>query len=47
MEVHTDSGCAAAENLVSMLGRVALTDEEADGPVDGGELGQAGQPGRR
>ena len=47
MEVHSDSGGAAAENLVSMLGRVALTDEEADGPVDGGELGQADHPGLR
>ena len=45
MEVHAGSCCAAAENLMGVLGEMALTDEEADGPVDGGELGETGQPG--
>ena len=47
MEVHAGSCGAAAEYVMGVLGEMALTDEEADSPVDGGELGETGQSGPR
>jgi hypothetical protein len=34
----------AAEDFTSVVGMMAVADQNTDGPVDGGQLGQPGHP---
>ncbi|HEY6688721.1 MAG TPA: hypothetical protein VI094_21235 [Propionibacteriaceae bacterium] len=40
-------GGAAAEGVAGVVGMVAVADQNTDGPVDGGQLGQPGHTGNQ